>query len=68
MYISFLMHSYEETFDFMLTPMLDIFEQHFQLFCERSALSFVYNAFSCEASCQMISTGIRVLTHFFLDV
>ncbi|KAH8369658.1 hypothetical protein KR093_000567, partial [Drosophila rubida] len=39
-----------KTYDFMLTPMLDIFEQHFELFCERSAISFVHSAFSCEMS------------------
>ncbi|XP_034481445.1 uncharacterized protein LOC117787112 [Drosophila innubila] len=41
---------YEETFDYMLTPMLDMFEEHFQLFCEKSALKFVYTSFICEMS------------------
>ncbi|KAH8261626.1 hypothetical protein KR044_012346, partial [Drosophila immigrans] len=37
-----------ETYDFILTPMLDIFEKYFNVFCERSALLFVYSAFCCE--------------------
>ncbi|XP_062130897.1 uncharacterized protein LOC133842023 [Drosophila sulfurigaster albostrigata] len=39
-----------QTYDFILSPMLDIFEQHFEIFCEKSALLFVYCAFSCEMS------------------
>lgn len=35
----------------MLEPMLDIFTEHFQLFCgQMSALRFVYSAFSCEVN------------------
>lgn len=43
--------SYEETYELMLEPMLDIFTEHFQLFCgQMSALRFVYSAFSCEVN------------------
>ncbi|KAH8418729.1 hypothetical protein KR222_005883, partial [Zaprionus bogoriensis] len=39
---------YQETYKFMLEPMLDIFAEHFELFFgHKSALMFVFAAFSC---------------------
>lgn len=47
----FSLFSYEETFGLILEPMLDIFTEHFQLFCgQLSALRFIYSVFSCEVN------------------
>ncbi|XP_064551649.1 uncharacterized protein sunn [Drosophila montana] len=57
---------YEETCQFILTPMLDMFEEHFQLFCgeTKSALNFIYWIFRCEMS----NKDSYIQTYQFLEM
>ncbi|EDV96669.1 GH15076 [Drosophila grimshawi] len=55
---------YEATCPAILTPMLDIFAEHFQLFCgaTKSALNFIYIVLNCE----MTNSDSYIQTYKFL--